>query len=291
MFKSMTGFSKAEITEAGISVTVEVKSLNGRYLEVSTRMPRNLQHNELQIREAVRSVLNRGSVNVNVNIEFVDSSKQFVMNHDLAESCFNDLTELRKRLKIKETVKMEHVLHFSNLFYQKDNSEDEEMQYKLVEKALKEALKNLDEMRKKEGKEIAKDLNNRVKSIQSTVDKIESLALERVPQERDRLRQRIAQLFESDEIDEQRLQMEIVVLADKLDVSEETVRLNSHIKFFLDAMKAKESAGRKINFLLQEMHREINTIGSKINDANISQLVVGVKEELERIREQVQNIE
>lgn len=146
-------------------------------------------------------------------------------------------------------------------------------------------------MRKNEGKELAKDIRTRIKTIEERLDRIEERSMQRVPEERERLRARIAQLFESDEIDEQRLQLEILLLADKLDCSEEIVRLRSHIKFFLEALKSTEPVGRQLNFLLQEMHREINTIGSKANDAEISQLVVSVKEELERIREQVQNIE
>jgi uncharacterized protein (TIGR00255 family) len=146
-------------------------------------------------------------------------------------------------------------------------------------------------MRLKEGKQILNDINNRMKKISDNVNKIEKLGIEKIPAERERLRQRIAQMFESDEYDEQRLQTEMVLMADKLDISEECVRLYSHFKFFNETVKANEPSGRKLNFLLQEMNREINTIGSKASDAYISQLVVLVKEELERIREQIQNIE
>ncbi len=166
-----------------------------------------------------------------------------------------------------------------------------EREWKVVVKAVRAALASLDTMRKNEGKELAKDIRARIKTIEERLDRIEERSMQRVPEERERLRSRIAQLFESDEIDEQRLQLEILLLADKLDCSEEIVRLRSHIKFFLEALKSTEPIGRQLNFLLQEMQREINTIGSKANDAEISQMVVSVKEELERIREQVQNIE
>ena len=186
---------------------------------------------------------------------------------------------------------MKDVLVFSNQFQKLNNEVDEEFQTKLLMKAVREAVKNLETMRKREGAQISKDIFTRMKKIQDTVKKIEISGAERIPQEREKLRQRVAQLFESDEYDEQRIQMEMVLLADKLDISEECVRLNSHFKFFHESLKGNDSPGRKINFLLQEMNREINTIGSKINDANISQMVVVVKEELERIREQFQNIE
>jgi uncharacterized protein (TIGR00255 family) len=146
-------------------------------------------------------------------------------------------------------------------------------------------------MRFDEGKNIEKDILNRIKKIHAITDKIRALGLEKIPTEREKFRQKVAQLFEGDEIDEQRIYMEMILLADKLDISEECVRLESHFKLFYNSLKEKDSAGRKINFLMQEMNREINTIGSKANDSEISQLVISVKEELERVREQIQNIE
>ncbi len=289
----MTGYSKTEINENGIAVTVEIKSLNGRFLEISCRMPKQLQHKEIEIRELIKLQLIRGSISVNINIEQAESETEqtFNLNLDAAEACYNTLNELRKRLKIKSVVDMKDVLVFADRFQKINNVVDEEMQSKLIIKGVREAIKSLDNMRRREGTQISKDIFTRMKKIQDTVKKIEVSGAERIPQEREKLRQRVAQLFESDEYDEQRIQMEMVLLADKLDISEECVRLNSHFKFFHESLKGNESPGRKINFLLQEMNREINTIGSKINDANISQLVVIVKEELERVREQFQNIE
>jgi len=149
----------------------------------------------------------------------------------------------------------------------------------------------MNKMRIKEGEQILKDMNARVKAVSKLVDVIESLGVKRIPAERERLRQKIAMLFESDEIDEHRIQMELVLIADKLDFSEECVRLKSHIKFWFESIKEKDPVGKKLSFMLQEMNREINTIGSKCNDPEISMKVVTVKEELEKIREQVQNIE
>lgn len=287
----MTGFSKNEATESGITAIVEIKSLNGRYLEMNIRMPRGIQHKELEIREMVRRNIGRGSVQININLEFDATSSSISINDEVANQAFEALNNMKKHLKIREAVKMEHVLHFSNLFTDKKEDKDENLQMRVIKRALNNALNSIDKMRKKEGDQILKDIRKRIDLIDSTTGKIEQLGMKRIPEERERLRQRIAQLFESDEIDEQRLQTEMVLLADKLDISEECVRLRSHISYFNEQLKSKESEGRKINFLLQEMHREINTIGSKINDAEVSQLVVTVKEELERIREQIQNIE
>ena len=146
-------------------------------------------------------------------------------------------------------------------------------------------------MRTREGQQLLKDFQTRISTIEKSVDEIESLTGSRMTTERDKMRQRVAQLFESDELDENRIQMEIVILANKLDISEEIVRIRSHIKFFTSALESTQPVGQKLNFLLQEMNREINTMGSKSDSAEISQIVVCVKEELERIREQVQNIE
>ncbi|MBL7999476.1 MAG: YicC family protein [Candidatus Kapabacteria bacterium] len=289
--KSMTGFSKASITEHGITTTVEIRSVNGRYLELGCKMPRNLSHKELDVRDMVKEVLERGSVNVSVKVEAALSGES-ALNSAKAQAYYTALETLRKKLKISDPVRISDLLAIPDVMETSSDDEKEaEAQWKVVAKAVKSALGSLDAARKNEGKEIAKDLRNRMKIIEDTLDTIEEIGMKRIPEERERMRTRIAQLFDADEIDEQRLQMEIVILADKLDISEECVRLRSHIKFMNDALKATEANGRQMNFMLQEMNREINTIGSKANDANVARMVVAVKDELERIREQVQNIE
>ena len=188
-------------------------------------------------------------------------------------------------------MKLEHLFTFSNFFIQKEAEVDAELEWTLTKDAISKGLKLLVEMRKKEGSNIARDINKRIKNIHNILKSIEDDEVDRIPREREKIRQRIAQVFDNDEIDESRLQMEMVILADKLDISEECVRLQSHIKVFYETMKERASNGPKLNFLLQEMLRETNTIGSKCNDATIAHKVVNIKEELERIREQVQNVE
>jgi len=287
----MTGYSKAEVKEKGFKVIVEIKSLNGKYLEINARLPKVLSHKELEARDLIKGKLSRGSVYLNISLEEEAGANQFALNEKAAAECYNKLTQLKTKLKIKEPVSLDHLLTFSGFFQNQEDNDNTDNVWKATVKAINEAIKELEAMRRKEGTQMAKDLKTRMSSIKETVDNIELLGIKRIPEERERIRQRIAQLFESDEIDEQRLQFEMVMLADKLDISEECVRLNSHIKFFFETMKDKEPSGRKITFLLQEMNREINTIGSKANDATISQHVVGAKEELEKIREQIQNIE
>ena len=215
----------------------------------------------------------------------------FSIDEQTASAVFESLKSLNRKLKIKEQVKLEHLLTFSQFFNNQENNSDSELQWKIVKRTLITALKKIDQMRAKEGQQIIRDFQYRIKKVASAVEKIESLSVKRVMDEREKIRLRIAQLFESDEIDENRIQMEIVLVANRLDVSEECVRLRSHVKFFNETTKLNEPVGQKLNFLLQEMNREINTIGSKSDSAEISQIVIGVKEELERIREQVQNIE
>lgn len=293
MIKSMTGFSKAESKKDGYVVNVELKSLNGRFLEINTRLPKNLSHKEFEIRDLIKKTLNRGTVVCSVNFEFDSNIKQFDLNLDLATQYYESLKKLKTKLKIKETVSMADLLVFAPNFSVRDETDNSESEWKLTKDALAKAINQLDMMRKKEGQQIAKDMNMRMKNIADTIEKVDTLSLNKIPQERDRLRLRVAQLFESDEIDEHRIQMELVLLADKLDVSEECVRMRSHIKFYNEEMdgKNKDSVGKKLNFLLQEMNREVNTIGSKCSDAEVAQLVIFMKEELERVREQVQNLE
>jgi len=291
MIKSMTGFSKTEAAENGMKATVELKSLNGRYLEFNTRIPKSISHKELEVREMIKGSIARGTVSINVNLEYEQGQKQFALDEKAVLNCFDSLMNLKKKLKIKEPLTMDHILHFSSLLVPNGADTNADSEWGVAKKAIREALKNLEKMRQKEGQQIVKDIQTRMKKIASITDKIESMGLKRIPAEREKIRQRIAQLFESDEIDENRIQMEIAVQASKLDISEECVRLRSHIKFFYETLKSNEPIGQKLTFLIQEMNREINTTGSKSDDAEISQNVVLVKEELERIREQVQNVE
>ena len=291
MILSMTGFSKAEINRKGMKVTVEIRSVNGRGLDVNLRSPRSLADKEFEVRDRVKKMLKRGSVNINIYTEADVTSKEFNVNTELAKGVKAELDQCRKELKIKEAVRFEHVLQFSSFFTQKEAEVDPVLEWTLTKDAISKGLKILVDMRKKEGANIARDINTRIGNIHKILKTIEDGEIDRIPREREKIRQRIAQVFDNDEIDESRLQMEMVILADKLDISEECVRLQSHIKVFYDTMKDKDSNGPKLNFLLQEMLRETNTIGSKCNDAGITHKVVNMKEELERIREQVQNVE
>jgi uncharacterized protein (TIGR00255 family) len=289
----MTGFGRAEIARRGITATVEVRGVNSRYLDVTTRLPRLLSQREKDIKEIVRSSVNRGSLVVSVTVEEEDDAlAPMKVNKTAARSYMKLLNDLRKTAKIREKVRLEHLMKFSEVFEVPRDDQSDEREWAVVEEALRAALDGFNIMRRNEGGELAKDLERRIHLLSQTVEGIDQLSHDRLPEERKRLHERVAQLVEDKSvIDQNRLELEIALLADKLDVTEECVRFRSHTKFFLETMATAESAGRKLNFLVQEINREANTIGSKTSDAEIAHRVVQIKEEVEKIREQLQNIE
>lgn len=290
--KSMTGFAKSENNDHGINAIVEIKSVNGRYLEPSIKLPRTLSSKEIEVRDMLRKALNRGSVFVNVQVEYAEGEAKIPhINIDKAKAIHTMLQNVQKKLHSEDAVSLDQVLTFSQHFIESDKDDIAELQWSVVREALKQALKSLDAAKTQEGNELSADMLMRIDTIEQSLVYVEERSKTRIPEERERLRQKLALLLDNDEIEEHRLNQEIIILADKLDVSEESVRLRSHIKYFRDLLKDSEPIGRKLNFLTQELNREINTIGSKANDAEIARVVVGMKEELERIREQAQNIE
>jgi uncharacterized protein (TIGR00255 family) len=288
----MTGFGRGEVTEQGVTGSVELRSVNSRFLEVVARLPRALALRENEVKDAVRQRMSRGKVNVQVTIEReTDGTIPVRLNAQMARAYGTMLNQLRKTARIRETVKLEHLLQFSDIFEPVSVEAGDDLEWSVAQKALAVALDDLVTMRQNEGRELEKDFRLRIGSLERQLDKIQSLSTGQVPHERERLKTRIANMLSGTTVDESRLEMEIALLADRLDVTEECVRFRSHLKFFLEAAGAAEPAGRKLNFLVQEINREVNTIGSKSSATEIAHIVVGVKEELEKIREQLQNIE
>ncbi len=287
----MTGYGRGETSSEGITISVELRTVNSRFLEVTARFPRSLSLRENDIKEIIRKRISRGKVNVVATAEREDSGTiPITINASAARSYYKLLNQLRKAVRVKESVKLEHLLQFSDIFEQREPESTDEKEWKVLQTALDQALDGLETMRRNEGAELERDFRARIALLEEKLTRIELLAKDQVPAERTRLRERIAQLMEGP-LDEGRLEMEIALMADRLDVTEECVRFKSHNKFFLEALGAGDAAGRKLNFLIQEMNREANTIGSKSSVTEIAHIVVGMKEELERIREQVQNIE
>jgi uncharacterized protein (TIGR00255 family) len=289
----MTGFGRAEVSRDGINISAEVRSVNSRYLDLTLRLPRSISQREKELKDIVRTFLNRGNLNITVKIAY-DSNGAIPLkvNTAAAKSYFKLLNEIRKSVKIREQVKLEHLLTFSEVLEPVEEEETDEREWELVQETVRQALENLNTMRSQEGSELAKDLEKRIHWMEGTLNEVEKLSKERIPEERKNLHERIAQLVEDKFVlDQNRLELEIALMVDKLDITEECVRYRSHNKFFLEALNKNEAAGRKLNFLVQEMNREANTIGSKSSDAAIAHMIIGLKEELEKIREQLQNIE
>ena len=291
MIQSMTGYGKAEVTIDGTPTSFEVRSVNGRYLELSIRTPREWADREGEIREIVKQQVSRGSVNVFIRRESGDAEAAITIDHSLATAYVAALRELKDRYDLAGEVSIDHLANYAAIFQGNRESAADDTVTAALKDGLRQALDALNAMRQREGEEMKADMLNRMASIEEHLVHVEKLSTERIPAERDRLRERVAQLVDEEAIDEQRLQLEITLLADRLDISEETVRLRSHMKHFSNDLNEGGVVGRKLNFQLQEMNREVNTMGSKANDATIGRHVVSMKEELERMREQVQNIE
>jgi uncharacterized protein (TIGR00255 family) len=287
MLVSMTGFGRAEQTRNGITAVAEVRSVNNRYLEISCRLPRQLSAREVEVRQMVQRYVVRGSVSVVLEVRGSTPAER-LLRMDVARTYYNALSELVRQLALEDSPRLEHLLRFSEIF-EADEGQSE-LLWEPARAALEQALRRLRQMRIAEGRALTQDIRTRLRTVEQLVRKIARRGQQRIPEQQHRLRERVRQLLES-EPDPQRLAMELVLLADRLDITEECVRLRSHVMLARQLLRAREPAGRKLNFLLQEMQREANTIGAKAADAQISQWVVLLKEELERIREQVQNVE
>ena len=293
MIASMTGFGRGEAEQDGFTVTVEMRSVNSRYCEVSTRTPKSLTDRENEIVRIVKDAFSRGRISLQVQVqEPVDAELGIRVDEDAVRAYTRLLTELRDAAGLKEPIRLEQLLGYKDVFTNVEPPEDvTDDVWEATLDALREACDNLRNMRKEEGKALHAELAERLEGITSRLEEIERLAPIRVPSAQQRMRERLAEILEEDRIDNDRIEFEMAMLADKLDVREECVRLKSHVNLFRQAMASGEPVGRKLNFLSQEMNREINTIGSKANDADMSHIVVGMKEELEKIKEQIENVE
>lgn len=293
MLTSMTGFGRGNASGHGFEATVEVRSVNSRYAEISVRMPRSLGAFESDVQAKVRERLDRGRINVQVDLnQGADEELRLSVDPDATAGYASLLRELQVAAGITGDIRIEHLLHFSDVFTTKEKPDDAaEKQWEIVETALLEALEDIVVMRRQEGAALARELTSRLEAIERELDVVERRAPARVEEARRRLYDRLGEILSEERIDRDRLEQEIAVLADRLDITEECVRLRSHLDLFREAIAADEAVGRKLNFISQEINREVNTIGSKANDPEIARNVVTMKEELEKLREQIQNVE
>jgi uncharacterized protein (TIGR00255 family) len=292
MISSMTGFGRAQISRDGIDVSVEIKSLNSRFLEINLKLPAIVQPKEFEIKELIRRRISRGKITVTIDFKVNPSVQSPIkVNFDFVGAYVKALRELKRKFKVKGEIKLEHLLSLPNIF--DVNSFDiSEEQWEILKEGIEKALENLIESRCKEGEQLAEDIEKRVKMISEKVDLIQKLSEENLRERQKKLRERVHEIFSDVEFDRNRLEAELLILADKLDVTEECIRLKSHVNVFLEVMKSDDVAvGKRLNFILQEMLREATTIGAKTDDVEVTYLVVVIKEEIEKIREQLQNVE
>ena len=293
MVASMTGFGRGRAESNNVILTIELRSVNSKYCEVSTRIPRQLAEYESRIQNLVKQGVTRGRVNVQLLLEFSKEEGLPVQLHaETVQGYLNVLNQLKEIAGVKEPITLSHLLSFSDLMTSvEEATEATDELWLAVESATLVALEQLKTMRFQEGKALQNDLEQRLDLIEDGLTAVEQRAPDRVSESRTRLQERLQEVLNDDRIDKDRLELEITLLADRLDVTEECVRLRSHLQLFRDALRDDQPVGRKLNFITQEINREINTIGSKANDTRMGHLVVDMKEELEKIREQIQNIE
>lgn len=293
MVNSMTGFGRGEASGHGYHFTVELKAVNHRFFEVSVRMPRNLNVLEERIRKILQGKIQRGRIDVFVNAKENEEKKRLAkLDKDLALSYDKTLKELAIALKTPYETDIYRLAALPEVFSVEDPETDFELLWEPLSRAVTDALHGFVQMRQVEGERLAEDLLNRLHTIMEAKDEIAGYSETVVADYQSRLQERIQVLLGDNAIlDEARLANEVAFFADRVSITEELVRLQSHSDQCQKALKSTEAVGRKLDFLVQEMNREINTIGSKANNLNISQLVVQMKSELEKIREQVQNLE
>lgn len=292
MILSMTGFGRGEWSEGGLQILAEVRSFNSRFLDISIRLPKALSSLEQQVRDLVRKYVVRGHVNLTVKVKNGDE-RAIPLQPDLtlARAYVWALRRIQEELELPGQIEIGHLLNFPEILAAGEETEDVEELWGPVSEAVSEALEELRRMRAAEGELLERDLRARVAHLNEVLDRIEREAEARREEQFRRLRERVSQLISDEQIDENRLYTELAILVDRMDVTEECVRFRSHNEQFLKALEGGEAVGRRLNFLLQEMNREATTIGSKANSAEISHYVVELKEEVEKMREQVQNIE
>ena len=291
MINSMTGFGSSEVEGEGVRIRVELRSVNSRFCDIQMRRPPNLQEFEAAIRERLQSRIARGKITATIDWEEeLDGGKLPQLDEEVVRRYVQELERLQDLYDLEGKADLKLLVGLAGVFKTESVKIEPEEGEKLIMRAVDLALDDFEQMRAEEGRTLRLDLEQRVQKIEENLQRIEVLAGQTREQTRIRLREKIEAFLQSGEVHEERLAMEVTLIAERSDITEEIVRFNSHNAQFLSALEKGGEVGRRLNFLLQEMHREANTISSKTADAAIVHLVVEIKEEVERLREQVQNL-
>ena len=292
MVKSMTGYGRAEETIRGCTITVELRSVNNRYLDCNIRLPRLYLFAEDGIKSRVQNIISRGKVDVFVTLDYAGTEEvKVTVNRPVADGYYGALKQLAQSYQLSEDISVSLLSRFPDVLLAEKAEEDTEQRAQDIYSVLDRALADFDEMRTKEGSRLRDDILSRAAAIEDMVTFVEERSPQTVSEYRAKLEARMQEVLQNTQIDESRLLTEAAIFADKVAVAEETVRLRSHIAQLREMLSKGGATGRKLDFLIQEFNREANTIGSKCSDIQIARQVVDIKAEIEKIREQVQNIE
>lgn len=292
MIKSMTGYGRAEEMINGKKITAEIKAVNHRFSDYSIRMPRHLLALEDRVRKLASEYITRGKVDIFITLEsFEEADREIVLNEALAKSYIDALKQLRDTFGLRDDISVGTASRYGEIFKTERAEVDEEKTWLEIESVFKQALSDFTAMREREGARIYEDLTQRVNYMKELAQKIDERAPEIVKDYEARLYEKIKEVLGDKNIDETRILTEVAIFSDKVAINEELVRLGSHFEEYNVILSGQEPAGRRLDFLIQEINREINTIGSKSNDMEVAKIVVELKSELEKLREQIQNIE
>ena len=292
MLYSMTAFGRGEAMADGYRFTVELRTLNHRFCDIRIKLPRRYTDFEEEIKRKLSGHFSRGRIEVNVVAdETLDKVQHLTVDTELAGTYKRLLLDLKDKLGVEADLSMDTLLYFRDIFIFREDEESRGQAWKVMETALDQGVKQCIHMRREEGSAIEVDFNERLNQLETLSREVESRAPLVFLDVRDRLQKRIEELLGQGQLDESRLAQEVAILAEKGDITEEVIRFKSHIQQFRTLLEASGPRGRQLEFVLQEMHREINTVGSKANDVEIGQKVIQIKTELERFREQIQNVE
>lgn len=292
MIKSMTGYGRSVQSVNGREITVELRSVNNRYFDCSVKLPRTAGFAEDAVKNRVKAAITRGKIDVFVSIRATETAEEKVaLNKPLLKGYLEALNEIAAEFDVRNDVSVMSLSRLPDVFTLEKNEADEQQLTADILAVAEQALESFDAMRRREGQALEEDLRNRSETILGFVEQVEKRSPQTVAEYRERLYAKMQEVLQNTNIDEGRILQEAAVYADKIAVDEETVRLRSHLGQLGDMLTGGGAIGKKLDFLLQELNRETNTIGSKCNDLALSNVVVGIKAELEKIREQTQNIE
>jgi len=292
MIKSMTGFGRSEVTEDNRKISAELKSVNHRYLEVNLRMPKKLNFFDAAVRTYLKKYMNRGKIDIFINYEDLsDSQSALLYNETLAGEYLKYLRQMQQTFSLTDDVTVTQLSRYPDVLVMEEQTADEEELWKLIQRALDEACSHFVETRVAEGNRLHDDILHKLDVIEQGIAVIEKRSPEIVSEYRAKLEDKVKELLSDVQIDEGKIAAEVVIYADKICTDEEVVRLRSHVTAMRSALEETEGVGRKLDFIAQEMNREANTILSKANDIEVSNCAIGLKTEIEKVREQIQNIE